>query len=789
MHGLRTHFDQWVQGLSVITFEQLKDLMVKDQFLDLLPAEVQQFVMDREPKDVVKAAQIADTKPTVNWSSFSPPAALEGQVLGIYSTALPGPQQLLSSRCPAGTGLGYIIYRSARSPAASLLPLPCRDRSWVYNLPLCTVPSSFSPPAALEGQVLGIYSTALHGPQQLLSSRFPGGTGLGYILYRSARSPAASLLPLPWRDRSWVYTLPLCTVPSSFSPPAALQGQVLGIYSTALHGPQQLLSSRCPGGTGLGLYTVPLCTVPSSFSPPAALEGQVLGIYCTALHGPQQLLSSRCPGGTGLGYILYRSARSPAASLLPLPWRDRSWVYTLPLCTVPSSFSPPAALEGQVLGIYSTALPGPQQLLSSRCPGGTGLGYILYCSARSPAASLLPLPWRDRSWVYTLPLCTVPSSFSPPAALEGQVLGIYSTALHGPQQLLSSRCPGGTGLGYILYRSARSPAASLLPLPWRDRSWVYTLPLCPVPSSFSPPAALQGQVLGIYSTALPGPQQLLSSRCPGGTGLGYILYRSARSPAASLLPLPWRDRSWVYTLPLCTVPSSFSPPAALEGQVLGIYSTALPGPQQLLSSRCPGGTGLGYIIYRSARSPAASLLPLPWRDRYWVYTLPLCPVPSSFSPPAALEGQVLGIYCTALHGPQQLLSSRCPGGTGLGYILYRSARSPAASLLPLPWRDRYWVYNLPLCTVPSSFSPPAALEGQVLGIYSTALHGPQQLLSSRCPAGTGLGYILYRSARSPAASLLPLPWRDRSWVYTVLLCTVPSSFSPPAALEGQVLGI
>ncbi|XP_073500155.1 MAP kinase-interacting serine/threonine-protein kinase 1 isoform X2 [Phyllobates terribilis] len=59
--GLRTNFEQWIQGLSATTFEQLKDLMVKDQFLHLCPTEVRQFVMDREPPDSNKAAQIADT--------------------------------------------------------------------------------------------------------------------------------------------------------------------------------------------------------------------------------------------------------------------------------------------------------------------------------------------------------------------------------------------------------------------------------------------------------------------------------------------------------------------------------------------------------------------------------------------------------------------------------------------------------------------------------------------------------------------------------------------------------
>ncbi|KAM4012631.1 uncharacterized protein ACNLHF_004669, partial [Anomaloglossus baeobatrachus] len=58
--GLQRTFDQWIQGLSVTTFEELKDLMVKDQLLHVCPVEVRQFVMDREPKEASKAAQIAD---------------------------------------------------------------------------------------------------------------------------------------------------------------------------------------------------------------------------------------------------------------------------------------------------------------------------------------------------------------------------------------------------------------------------------------------------------------------------------------------------------------------------------------------------------------------------------------------------------------------------------------------------------------------------------------------------------------------------------------------------------
>nr|NP_001090219.1 uncharacterized protein LOC779121 [Xenopus laevis]AAH70997.1 MGC79993 protein [Xenopus laevis] len=59
--NLRTTFRQWIKGLSIETLADLEDLMVKDQFLHICPAEVRQFVVDREPKTADKAAEIADT--------------------------------------------------------------------------------------------------------------------------------------------------------------------------------------------------------------------------------------------------------------------------------------------------------------------------------------------------------------------------------------------------------------------------------------------------------------------------------------------------------------------------------------------------------------------------------------------------------------------------------------------------------------------------------------------------------------------------------------------------------
>ncbi|XP_073409407.1 uncharacterized protein [Dendrobates tinctorius] len=60
VQGLRTHFDQWIHGLSVDTFELLKDRMIKDYFFHLCPAEVRQFILDGEPMNADKAAQIDD---------------------------------------------------------------------------------------------------------------------------------------------------------------------------------------------------------------------------------------------------------------------------------------------------------------------------------------------------------------------------------------------------------------------------------------------------------------------------------------------------------------------------------------------------------------------------------------------------------------------------------------------------------------------------------------------------------------------------------------------------------
>ncbi|XP_077133718.1 uncharacterized protein LOC143788177 [Ranitomeya variabilis] len=98
VHELRTHFHQWIQGLSVTTFKQLEDLMIKEQFLHLCPAEVRQFVMYQEPKDVTKAAQIAD--------------AYEAKDTGaeriLIQPELAAPEEIIPGKTLTVTGIGGI---------------------------------------------------------------------------------------------------------------------------------------------------------------------------------------------------------------------------------------------------------------------------------------------------------------------------------------------------------------------------------------------------------------------------------------------------------------------------------------------------------------------------------------------------------------------------------------------------------------------------------------------------------------------------------------------------------
>ncbi|XP_075042363.1 uncharacterized protein LOC142101822 [Mixophyes fleayi] len=53
-------FKQWVGGLQITTFDALQDLMIQEQFLTLCPAEVKEWVVDRDPASSAEAARLAD---------------------------------------------------------------------------------------------------------------------------------------------------------------------------------------------------------------------------------------------------------------------------------------------------------------------------------------------------------------------------------------------------------------------------------------------------------------------------------------------------------------------------------------------------------------------------------------------------------------------------------------------------------------------------------------------------------------------------------------------------------
>ncbi|XP_075062103.1 uncharacterized protein LOC142150817 [Mixophyes fleayi] len=53
-------FKQWVGGLQITTFDALQDLMIQEQFLTLCPADVKEWVVDRDPASSAEAARLAD---------------------------------------------------------------------------------------------------------------------------------------------------------------------------------------------------------------------------------------------------------------------------------------------------------------------------------------------------------------------------------------------------------------------------------------------------------------------------------------------------------------------------------------------------------------------------------------------------------------------------------------------------------------------------------------------------------------------------------------------------------
>ncbi|XP_063309146.1 uncharacterized protein LOC134609399 [Pelobates fuscus] len=57
---LATAFRQWTTGLEITTLESLQDLLIKEQFLQLCPADVQEWLLDRNPKTALEAGELAD---------------------------------------------------------------------------------------------------------------------------------------------------------------------------------------------------------------------------------------------------------------------------------------------------------------------------------------------------------------------------------------------------------------------------------------------------------------------------------------------------------------------------------------------------------------------------------------------------------------------------------------------------------------------------------------------------------------------------------------------------------
>ncbi|XP_063285480.1 uncharacterized protein LOC134571237 [Pelobates fuscus] len=57
---LATAFRQWTAGLEITTVEGLQDLLIKEQFLQLCPADVQEWLLDRNPKTALEAGKLAD---------------------------------------------------------------------------------------------------------------------------------------------------------------------------------------------------------------------------------------------------------------------------------------------------------------------------------------------------------------------------------------------------------------------------------------------------------------------------------------------------------------------------------------------------------------------------------------------------------------------------------------------------------------------------------------------------------------------------------------------------------
>uniref|UniRef100_A0A8C5Q0I5 SCAN box domain-containing protein n=1 Tax=Leptobrachium leishanense TaxID=445787 RepID=A0A8C5Q0I5_9ANUR len=53
-------FRQWVRGLKIDTLESLEDLLIKEQFVQLCPPEIKEWLLDRKPETALEAGELAD---------------------------------------------------------------------------------------------------------------------------------------------------------------------------------------------------------------------------------------------------------------------------------------------------------------------------------------------------------------------------------------------------------------------------------------------------------------------------------------------------------------------------------------------------------------------------------------------------------------------------------------------------------------------------------------------------------------------------------------------------------
>uniref|UniRef100_A0A8C5QQN0 SCAN box domain-containing protein n=1 Tax=Leptobrachium leishanense TaxID=445787 RepID=A0A8C5QQN0_9ANUR len=57
---LTTLFRQWVRGLKTDTLDALEDLLIKEQFVQLCPPEIQEWLLDRKPETALEAGELAN---------------------------------------------------------------------------------------------------------------------------------------------------------------------------------------------------------------------------------------------------------------------------------------------------------------------------------------------------------------------------------------------------------------------------------------------------------------------------------------------------------------------------------------------------------------------------------------------------------------------------------------------------------------------------------------------------------------------------------------------------------